>query len=232
MRSRAFAVVIVAALVGGACDISTSPPIGKVEKSEKCATCHMEDYENARNHVGKRPPTCEICHTQKAWHEKHLDHPFALTGKHETTDCFDCHTGKKPKFEGTPKKCFACHEADFEKENERKAFHKENGTECENCHLTSGWADWTPEKKEPPHPPPPEPTSRPTALPTATATATATAIATSPQPTQKPIPRPNPTPRPIPTPVPTPIPTPIPTPVPTPVPTKPDIVTRPSQREG
>jgi len=229
MRRSILAAVVLAATLGAACDVGTSPPMKEVARSERCSTCHMQDYENAKNHVGKRPPTCEICHTQKRWHEKHFEHPFELTGKHETTDCFDCHTGAHPKFEGTSRECLSCHESEFEKQNEKKPFHRDNGTQCDKCHLTSGWADWTP-KKEPPPIPPPLPTAAPTETPTALPTATATATATAPLP--HPIPHPpRPWPTPTPTQHPTAIPTVVPTVTPTVIPTTPPIVTHPSERE-
>jgi hypothetical protein len=207
---------IFAALLGAAalaaCDVDSSPPIAKVKGSERCASCHMDDYLAARGHEGERPTTCEICHTQAHWHDKHFDHPYELTGKHEKVDCFDCHTGTPPKFEHTSKTCVGCHRADYDKENEKNPKHRKHPTTCDDCHLTTGWADWDEKKAAADKPPPPQPTE----------TAVATTIPTT-APTTAPTTRPRPR-------KPKPVPIPVPTPTPTPVPTRPDIVTRPSER--
>ena len=118
------------ALVG--CQPSTSEP------SERCASCHMPEFQAARHpvHVGERPTTCPVCHTQAAWRPSRLEHRWPLTGAHAKGNCFYCHTGEPPTFQGTKRDCIACHRPEYE----RAPHHERNPTTCQECHSTEAWS--------------------------------------------------------------------------------------------
>jgi hypothetical protein len=147
-------------------------------RASDCASCHLDDFEGARGHVGQRPTTCAVCHVQESWHPAGLHHGFwPLTGKHETARCFACHTGDPPVFRGTGTACVACHRPEYE----RAPGHAGRfPTSCEQCHSTDAWKPPLPGHPEPPRPAspqasPPATTPRPTPTPTPTANPTPTA---------------------------------------------------------
>ena len=49
-----------------------TPPVFR-GTSKECVGCHRKDYERAPNHVGRRPTTCEECHSTDAWKPAHED---------------------------------------------------------------------------------------------------------------------------------------------------------------
>src|SRR5215471_15180549 len=79
--------------------------------SARCASCHLPEYLAADHppHRGVKPTTCSTCHTQSSFHPARLEHSFPLDGAHAKADCFACHTGTAPLFEGTTKSCATCH---------------------------------------------------------------------------------------------------------------------------
>jgi hypothetical protein len=152
-------------------EVDPAPTTGK---AGRCATCHLADFQSARNHPGEKPTTCAVCHTQSGWHPSRLDHAWPLTGAHAKAEsCFECHKGEPPVFEGTKKACVDCHESDYEKAPEHVARHFP--TTCQECHGTAAWKPLLPGASAPPAAPaqtevPSEPSpAEPTAKPSSTA---------------------------------------------------------------
>jgi hypothetical protein len=126
------ACAVVAAL---ACE-RTQPVQHGEELRKDCYGCHFEDYRAVSHppHVGVRPTTCAVCHLERAWKPSVLQHPWPLTGAHRDTDCFSCHVGSPPKFEGTAEACVACHREDYDKSE--YPGHDEFPLTCADCHTT------------------------------------------------------------------------------------------------
>jgi hypothetical protein len=123
---------------------TTAGPVASASASARgaademeCASCHMAEFQSAHGHVGKRPTKCAVCHTSDAWHpRKVLDHRWPLTGAHAKANCFDCHKGDPAVFEGTPKACVGCHQADYDKAPGHAG---RRPTTCQDCHGTTAW---------------------------------------------------------------------------------------------
>lgn len=131
-RAEPRLVVAMAALLAACTAPESDPP-----SATECVSCHVEDYERADPvHVGVRPDTCGVCHTQTGWHPDVLQHEWELTGAHHDTACFDCHDDTPPVFDGTPTDCFSCHEDD---EAHTLPAHHTFGTACASCHTTTAW---------------------------------------------------------------------------------------------
>ncbi len=178
LGATALAAAMTAGGVAGFVARASGHPRLEPSTAAACADCHMSDYRGARHHVGEKPTTCGVCHAQSGWHPTHLDHDFALTGAHATAKCFACHTGSPARFHGTPRECYGCHRADYEKAPR----HVDRfPTTCEECHTTDAWKPA--HDHRPPEPPPPP----------ATATATATAPKVKPKPKPPPTAPPRPT---------------------------------------
>jgi hypothetical protein len=122
------------------------PLLGK-HKDVTCQTCHVDPaYKDTPKecvachrindvHAGKLGAKCESCHSVNDWKKPKFDHDrdthFRLTGRHASTACAGCHKGNAFK-EKLGTTCVACHKKDDE--------HKgHNGTECQDCHVTSSW---------------------------------------------------------------------------------------------
>ncbi|MEO8878099.1 MAG: hypothetical protein ABI461_21080 [Polyangiaceae bacterium] len=140
MRALLFAVLVFASLA--ACSSNDAVITSEVatKDPQACASCHLADFQGVRKppHVGEKPTTCAVCHTQNSWHPSVLDHSWPLTGKHATaSSCFECHKGDPPVFQGTPKACFGCHAADYQRGPDHVTKHFL--TTCETCHSTTAW---------------------------------------------------------------------------------------------
>ena len=105
-----------------------------------CFSCHTKDYTRAGHTEATFPKaSCSSCHTEDAWKPAKFDHDtfFKLNGKHKTTACNKCHINGK--FKGTPKDCYACHKADYDRAtppHSDGAFPKGS---CASCHSESAW---------------------------------------------------------------------------------------------
>ena len=100
---------------------------------EDCISCHEDPHEN------QLPGQCVQCHTVASFStfggQGNFDHTltdFTLKGKHQTTDCFSCHTASNEPiqvFQDRSKvnenSCVACH-AD--------THNGKFGTDCVKCH--------------------------------------------------------------------------------------------------
>lgn len=141
-RATPFTLATVGALVPllFACDqldVTSSPEL----PSARCASCHLPEYlgANQPRHRGVKPTTCATCHLETSFHPARLEHSFPLTGAHEKADCFACHSGTTPVFEGTPKSCATCHASEHEHANQSVPRHQTFGDDCAHCHGTSAW---------------------------------------------------------------------------------------------
>jgi hypothetical protein len=203
MRNAALFVVLLAG-IPAACKrhpIDGAPPTD-------CAGCHMPEFQSVTHplHPGAKPTTCVVCHTQDRWRPSLLRHEWPLTGAHAKADCFACHRGTPPVFDGTGRAGVDCHRADAEKP--AFAAHASFGTACEHCHTTSAWK---PATGPSPAPLQPEPQEAPSA-----SEATGDAPAPPSSPSARPRPKPGPS---------------RPKPAPSATPTRPpDVVTHPSPR--
>jgi len=107
--------------------------------STECVGCHKADYDSSP-YPGHEtfPTTCDHCHNTLAWKPASpVAHPFPLTGAHATTSCFSCHVGNPPVYQGTPKDCVGCHQADYD--SSPYPGHQNFPTTCQKCHSTFSW---------------------------------------------------------------------------------------------
>jgi hypothetical protein len=134
---------------------SPGETLAKVDDDpQACASCHMDDFSRVRKppHIGQKPTTCGICHKQADWHPSILNHSWPLTGAHaNAASCFECHKGDPPEFRGTPKLCFGCHAADYQRGPDHVTDHYP--TTCEVCHSTAAWKPILASAKVPPKTP-------------------------------------------------------------------------------
>ena len=100
-----------------------------------CAGCHKDP------HQGRFGGKCETCHTADDWkriQRANFDHArtrYPLTGKHQATDCLDCHLPGKPRQIAGFERCASCH-ADA---HAGQLALRKSGGECGECHTTSGF---------------------------------------------------------------------------------------------
>lgn len=115
-----------------------------VNTQADCRSCHMNDFRSAKapDHVGGGFPTdCQSCHTASTWNSARFDHSrsaFPLTGAHRATACETCHVGGR--YKGTPKDCFSCHAADYNRAQPPHASSGFTASACAGCHNTTAWA--------------------------------------------------------------------------------------------
>ncbi len=125
------------------------PIIFDHEVSTTCVTCHLLDYQNAVNpvHLSEEgySENCQECHTDtETWLGASFDHSltqFPLTGAHITSECAQCHGDGLYEL---PLTCEECHSPNqiAETTYETSEFdHTTHNiiTECEFCHITTGW---------------------------------------------------------------------------------------------
>lgn len=106
------------------------------ETPRTCFGCHQKADEQ-KGHKGQFGEKCETCHGTKLWKNSIFNHDtdtkYALRGKHGSTKCVSCHTGKLYSVKLT-KECYACHKKDDK--------HKESlGKDCANCHTEKNWKE-------------------------------------------------------------------------------------------
>ncbi len=98
-----------------------------------CFDCHAEDD----THDGRSGNDCGSCHNPTDWNDSSFDHSrdadFRLSGKHAELACDDCHS-ENPFEDTLDKTCSSCHLEDDEHD-------KHNGSQCGDCHNSSGWAE-------------------------------------------------------------------------------------------
>ncbi len=115
-----------------------------------CGVCHQADYQKSVNppHVASGfPTTCDTCHkfSDAAWKGAGFNHStattFPLAGVHTTQACTACH--KNNIYKGTPRDCYSCHVADYQKSVNPPHLAGGFATTCDQCHLFSAPA-WVP----------------------------------------------------------------------------------------
>ena len=105
-----------------------------------CYACHKAEYDRTTkpNHKNASFSTnCAQCHNSVGWQGANFQHRWPLTGAHKAVSCASCH--KNQVYKGTPKDCYACHKADFDKTTNPN--HRTSGftTQCTLCHTTATW---------------------------------------------------------------------------------------------
>jgi hypothetical protein len=115
-----------------------------------CYSCHTVDYNNSKNppHASSGfPTTCDTCHkfADPAWKPASFNHntgtTFPLAGTHTTQPCTACH--KNNVYKGTPRDCYTCHQADYQKSVSPPHVASGFPTTCDTCHKFSD-AAWKP----------------------------------------------------------------------------------------
>ncbi|MEZ4931286.1 MAG: cytochrome c3 family protein [Saprospiraceae bacterium] len=110
-----------------------------------CIVCHANpETDNAHTSVNGyvyENTACLACHpTGDA--DNIFDHNttnFPLTGEHVVTDCIDCHSAG---YAGTPWRCSACHQMDYDGTTNPNHVALGLPTDCASCHTTD--PDWMP----------------------------------------------------------------------------------------
>jgi len=124
-------------LLGGhrdvACNDCHLEPVYEVALDTTCESCHLDDDP----HEGTLGTQCENCHTEVNWEDPvYFDHDltsFPLLGKHEETECEDCHETRA--YKDTESDCLSCHRDD---DPHNGKFHDR----CEACHNPVAWDAW------------------------------------------------------------------------------------------
>jgi len=108
-----------------------------------CVSCHSNQFNatTSPNHMAAAfPRDCQVCHSTTQWRGATFDHSrtrFALTGKHTTVMCANCHVGGR--YAGTPMDCFSCHSKEFSSVSNPNHVAAGFPKTCETCHTTTTW---------------------------------------------------------------------------------------------
>ena len=107
--------------------------------SQDCASCHLSNYNNTSNpnHAALKMSTdCKSCHSINSFLQAAYNHTttgFALTGKHFSISCNDCHKGNAV----VTTTCVSCHQANYNSAPNHLA--QSYPTDCTMCHSTTNW---------------------------------------------------------------------------------------------
>lgn len=87
---------------------------------ETCVDCHVNIHKEFISEKYFPEENCQSCHNSESWKEVKFDHSsteWALIGKHEETNCRDCHIDfnykqniVKQEFKGIKTECTQCHD--------------------------------------------------------------------------------------------------------------------------
>jgi hypothetical protein len=121
------------------CHVPARTPLGTGAPHPKpaCATCHVDV------HLGQVGKECEACHTVdgakfKATKFVHTRSTFALTGKHQTTDCVKCHKTETRVFASGHGTAMVLKPMDFSCKTCHADVHLgQVDQKCETCHQTT-----------------------------------------------------------------------------------------------
>lgn len=108
-----------------------------------CYQCHQSDFTGTTNpnHVTSNfSHTCQTCHSTTDWSGAAFDHAttnFALTGKHATIQCQDCHVSNN--YQLTYTACYQCHQTDFAVPTNPNHVTLNFDHNCQTCHTTNVW---------------------------------------------------------------------------------------------
>jgi hypothetical protein len=114
---------------------------------QDCYTCHTSNFNSVQNpnHIaGQFPQQCVTCHSTAAWSPATFDHSttrFALSGKHASLQCQDCHAGGNYHLVYTS--CTQCHQNDFNQTTNPNHAAGGFSTTCTTCHTMVSWAPAT-----------------------------------------------------------------------------------------
>ena len=99
------------------------------DTSSKCYSCHkVSDI-----HRGRLGEKCQQCHSSESWLKAKFDHDktdFKLKGKHNKTNCNNCHINQE--YKNTPTQCHQCHIT-------RDVHNGIFGKKCGDCHSSKQW---------------------------------------------------------------------------------------------
>jgi hypothetical protein len=116
--------------------------------TKDCSSCHLGTYNattNPNHPAAQIPTTCADCHTtnpgwKPATFTIHNTY-YALTGKHATISCDQCHNGNYGN--NLPTTCVGCHQNDYNQTNNPPHGAAQFGTDCQTCHTTTAWTPAT-----------------------------------------------------------------------------------------
>ncbi len=113
-----------------------------------CTNCHKnpdtdEEHKKVKGYIYS-DAACLGCHPTGDGDDV-FDHDmtaFPLTGEHQNTECFACHTNGN--FEGLSGACVGCHQKDYDASINPSHTKLNLSTDCAGCHTTdAGWAPAT-----------------------------------------------------------------------------------------
>ena len=116
--------------------------------STSCFSCHSSQFYSAQspNHVNAGFSTeCQDCHTftSFAWSADGFNHSFfPLTGGHNISNCFACHTPGS-NFKGLTTDCYQCHSKDYLAATDPNHVQQNFPHICSQCHSTINWSGAT-----------------------------------------------------------------------------------------
>ncbi len=108
-----------------------------------CYTCHQKDYAatvNPNHSAAQFNHDCSTCHSTAVWSPSTFDHAkagFQLAGAHVSAECSKCHVSGI--FKGTPKECYPCHQAQFDKTVIPNHAKGQLSHDCLTCHTNVVW---------------------------------------------------------------------------------------------
>lgn len=104
-----------------------------------CYACHAKQYQATKNppHQAAGFPTqCELCHlpSHTSFSQGTSQHNayFPLSGTHAVQPCSACH--RNNVYRGTPRDCYGCHRADYDRTTSPNHAAARFPTTCESCH--------------------------------------------------------------------------------------------------
>ncbi|OGU79211.1 MAG: hypothetical protein A2279_12440 [Stygiobacter sp. RIFOXYA12_FULL_38_9] len=111
----------------------------------RCYDCHIANYNATKdpNHIQANFSTdCQQCHnfTAASWSATSIIHDFfPLSGAHNISDCFSCHT--KGSYKGLSQDCYSCHQKKYESTTSPNHVVLNFAKDCKQCHSISvgGW---------------------------------------------------------------------------------------------
>ncbi len=109
----------------------------------ECQSCHMPQYQSAKNpdHVaGHFSLDCRECHAVTSWSGSKFNHDataFPLTGAHRNVACAGCHGDGV--YAGKSTACQSCHASDYSGATPDHAAAGFAASACAGCHNTTQW---------------------------------------------------------------------------------------------
>ena len=108
----------------------------------ECAACHRDDLARAptTGFHANITSDCQQCHRTFGWRPASFANPssFPLSGGHAGVGCKECHT-TPGVYTGLSTQCSSCHLDDYNNTANPNHAASGIGTDCAQCHRTSGW---------------------------------------------------------------------------------------------